>query len=217
MVVSRGSTRAASTSASAPTGRLTKKISRQLAPSISAPPSAGPIAGASSIGTPTSAITRPIRSGPAARARIVIPTGITSPPPRPCRTRKAISEPALQASPHSSEPTRKALTANMKVRRVPKRSLAQPASPITEASAIRYAVLTHWIVASRESKATASRSIATLTIVESRIVIAAPHTTTAAAASTGRPSSRIPPNMVACGRSGSPPRRSDPLNDRSGA
>ena len=51
---------------------------------------------------------------------------------------------------------------------------------------------THWIVESRASKTTASRSIATLTIVESRIVITAPQTTTAAAASTGRPSSRIP-------------------------
>ena len=46
-------------------------------------------------------------------------------------------------------------------------------------------------------KPTASRSMATFTIVESRIVIAAPQTTTAAAASTGRPRSRIPPPILA--------------------
>ena len=65
----------------------------------------------------------------------------------------------------------------MNTRRVPKRSTAQPASGITAASASRYAVETHWIVDSRESNATASRSIATLTIVESRIVITAPQIT----------------------------------------
>ena len=92
----------------------------------------------------------------------------------------------------------------MNTRRVPKRSTAQPASGIADASASRYAVETHWIVDSRASKTTASRSIATLTIVESRIVITAPQTTTAAAASTGRPSSRItvpdPCLHVRCGQ-----------------
>ena len=114
-----------------------KKISRHDALSISAPPTIGPIAGASSIGTPTIAITRPIRSCPAARARIVMPTGITSPPPRPCRTRNAISDPADHASPHSSDPPANAATADMNTRRVPKRSTAQPASGITAASASR--------------------------------------------------------------------------------
>ena len=32
------------------------------------------------------------RSGPAARVMIVMPSGISMPPPRPCRTRKAISD-----------------------------------------------------------------------------------------------------------------------------
>ena len=182
-----------------------RKISRQDPESSSAPPTTGPSAGASSIGTPTSAITRPIRSGPAACARIVIPTGITIPPPRPCRTRNAISEPADHASPHSSDPTAKAATAAMNTRRVPKRSTAQPASGITAAIASRYAVETHWIADSRASNSSPSRSIATLTIVESRIVITAPQTTTAAAASTGRPRSRITaPQPARRGRRTSP-------------
>ena len=50
------------------------------------------------------AITRPTRCGPAARVRIVMPAGMSMPPPRPCSTRKAISDPADQASPDSTEP-----------------------------------------------------------------------------------------------------------------
>ena len=48
--------------------------------------------GAMSIGTPTTPITRPIRCGPAACVRIICPTGMIMPPPRPCRTRKAMSD-----------------------------------------------------------------------------------------------------------------------------
>ena len=59
--------------------------------SISQPPRIGPKIGPSSIGTPSTAITRPIRSGPAARVMIVMPSGISMPPPRPCSTRKAMS------------------------------------------------------------------------------------------------------------------------------
>ena len=66
-----------------------------------------------------------------------MPTGITIPPPRPCSTRNAISEPADHASPHSSDPPANAATAVMNTRRVPKRSTAQPASGITDASASR--------------------------------------------------------------------------------
>jgi hypothetical protein len=82
-------------------------------------------------------IARPIRSRPAARARIVMPTGITAPPPSPCRTRKAISEPADQAAPASAEPARKAVTALKKTRRAPNRSTAQPLTGIAAASASR--------------------------------------------------------------------------------
>jgi hypothetical protein len=37
---------------------------------------------------------------------MVITAGMIIPPPTPCRTRKAISEPALQASAQSIEPSR---------------------------------------------------------------------------------------------------------------
>ena len=125
-----------------------------------------------------------------------MPTGITSPPPSPCTARNAINAVADHARPHSSELAPNVATAAMNTRRVPNRSTAHPATGIMAASVSRYAVETHWIVASCASKATASRSIATFTIVESRIVIAAPQTTTAAAASTGRPRSRIPPRIL---------------------
>ena len=52
--------------------------------------------------------------------------------------------------------------------------------------------------------------MATFTIVESRIVIAAPQTTTAAAASTGRPRSRIPPHILAGSRHPRTARKSSP-------
>ena len=54
--------------------------------------------GPSSIGTPTTLITRPMRCGPAAWARVIIPIGMIIPPARPCRTRKAMSDSALHAS-----------------------------------------------------------------------------------------------------------------------
>ena len=83
-----GSTRSAATNATMPIGRLIRKIQCQLAAWISQPPRIGPPIGPSSIGTPSTAITRPTRSGPAARVMIVMPSGISMPPPRPCSTRK---------------------------------------------------------------------------------------------------------------------------------
>ena len=53
---------------------------------------------------PSTAITRPTRSGPAARVRIVMPSGISMPPPRPCSTRKATSISRLVAVAQSTEP-----------------------------------------------------------------------------------------------------------------
>ena len=70
----------------------------------------GPRIGPSSIGTPRMAINRPIRCGPAARVMIVMPSGISMPPPRPCSTRKPISAPMLQAVAQSTDPvTNKAI------------------------------------------------------------------------------------------------------------
>ena len=87
-----------------PIGRLIRKIQCQLSESISRPPRIGPKIGPSSIGTPSTAITRPIRSGPAARVRIVMPSGISMPPPSPCSTRKNVSISRVVAVAHSTDP-----------------------------------------------------------------------------------------------------------------
>jgi hypothetical protein len=93
--------------------------------------------GASSIGTPTTLITRPTRWGPAAWASVIIPIGMIIPPASPCRTRKAISDSALHAAPQSALVATNALTIVIHTRRGPKRSAAQPVSGITLASASR--------------------------------------------------------------------------------
>ncbi len=95
----------AATRATAPIGTLIKKIQCQLAASINHPPRIGPLIGPSNIGTPRTAMTRPIRSGPAARVMIVIPSGMSMPPPRPCNTRNAMSVVMSQAKLHSTDPS----------------------------------------------------------------------------------------------------------------
>ncbi len=91
--------------ATIPIGTLIRKIQRQERSSTSQPPRIGPTSGATSIGTPRMPITRPIRCGPAFLVMIVITDGMIMPPPTPCRTRKAISESALQAAAQSAEPS----------------------------------------------------------------------------------------------------------------
>ncbi len=90
-----------------------RKIQCQLAMSMSQPPRIGPKIGPSSIGTPSTAITRPTRSGPAARVMIVMPTGISMPPPSPWSTRNATSSSMLVAVAHSTEPAVNSSTASM--------------------------------------------------------------------------------------------------------
>ena len=110
---SRGSTIAAYTTARMPIGTLIRKIQCQLATSISQPPMIGPKIGPSSMGTPSTAITRPSRSGPAARVMIVMPSGISMPPPRPCRMRKPTSISRLCAVAQAAEPSVNSTTARM--------------------------------------------------------------------------------------------------------
>ena len=88
-----------------PIGTLMKKIQRQEALSTSQPPRIGPRIGASSIGTPSTPITRPILCGPAFLVMIVMTAGMIMPPPRPCSTRKTIIDSALQDSPAATEPS----------------------------------------------------------------------------------------------------------------
>ncbi len=123
-----------STNARIPIGTLMKKIHRHETSSTSQPPRIGPTIGATSIGTPSTPMIRPMRCGPALRVVIVITAGMIIPPPRPWRTRKTISDSALQARPERTEPTVNR-TSEVRYRRlVPKRSAAQPVAGITAAS-----------------------------------------------------------------------------------
>ena len=47
---------------------------------------------------------RPIRAGPAALVMIVMPSGMSMPPPRPWITRNAMSASIVDAMAHSTEP-----------------------------------------------------------------------------------------------------------------
>ena len=59
------------------------------------------------------------------------------PPPKPCRTRKKISDSADHASPQSALPRPNSATEIIQIRFEPKRSDIQPVSGITVASASR--------------------------------------------------------------------------------
>ena len=59
------------------------------------------------------------------------------PPPMPCRTRKKISDSADHASPHSALPMPNSATETIQIFFEPKRSVIQPVSGITIASASR--------------------------------------------------------------------------------
>ena len=97
----------------------------------------GPRIGPSTMGTPMMLMTRPMRCGPAARARIDWPTGSSMPPPMPWRTRNAMSELADQATPHRHEPTMKRLSEVIQTDFAPKRSTAHPVMGMTTARASR--------------------------------------------------------------------------------
>jgi hypothetical protein len=124
-------------------------------------------------------MTRPSRFGPAACARIVWASGRISPPPAPCRTRKKIRLPTDHAMPHSAEPPRNSASETIHMRLIPNRPADHPVSGMTIDSASMYPVVTHWIVDSDVCRRPPSVSIATLTIVVSRIDMMAPSTTTA--------------------------------------
>jgi len=84
---------------------------------------------------PRIAIRRPIRFGPAALVMIVMPSGMSIPPPSPWRTRNAMSISMDDAAAQSAEPAVKSTRASMYSRLVPNRSAAQPVSGMTVASA----------------------------------------------------------------------------------
>ena len=89
------------------------------------------------MGTPMMLMTRPMRCGPAARARIDCPTGSSMPPPTPCNTRNKMSELADQAKPQRLEPITNSVIEVIQIRLAPKRSTAQPLTGVTRARASR--------------------------------------------------------------------------------
>ncbi len=107
-------------------GRFTRKIQRQPTVSVRSPPSTGPDAGASTVGMVRMADARARCSGGKARNSSVIPTGVSMPPPIPCRIRNATSWPIERDSEHSTDAVMNMTRAKMKVRLVPKRSPTQP-------------------------------------------------------------------------------------------
>ena len=84
---------------------------------------------------PRIAMRRPMRSGPAARVMIVMPSGMSMPPPRPWTTRAPMSMPIDGAKAHRTEPATKKAMAMRYRRLVPKRSAAHPVSGMTVARA----------------------------------------------------------------------------------
>lgn len=77
------------------------------------PPKVGATTGASTVATPTTAMTRPIRLGPAASAIIICPIGPIMPPPTPWTTRNTTRTVIEWARPHSAEPAVKSTRAAM--------------------------------------------------------------------------------------------------------
>ncbi len=84
-------------SATMPIGTLIRKIQCQLNEVTSQPPSVGPIAGATIAAMPHTAIARPCWRRGNISNTIVMPTGMSAPPPSPCRTRHRISTPSVGA------------------------------------------------------------------------------------------------------------------------
>src|SRR3984957_19515015 len=142
------------------------------------PPMTGPMIGPRTNGTPMMLMTRPMRCGPAARAKIDWPTGSSMPPPMPWITRKAMSELAHEATPHRREPMMKRVSEVIQTNLAPKRSTAHPVTGMTMDSASRYPVATHWMVVTETWKSRPRVARATATMVVSRIDMIDPRTTT---------------------------------------
>jgi len=113
-----------------------------------------------------------VRALPAGRGDASAPAsasevGSSSPPPKPCTTRKAISDSTDQASAASAEPAMKSSRPARKTRRPPKRAIAQPSSGSIAAAASRYATVIQTTVDSCASKLVASGCRAAATTVPS--------------------------------------------------
>ncbi|KQP05008.1 hypothetical protein ASF45_10715 [Pseudorhodoferax sp. Leaf265] len=83
------------------------------------PPSGGPSTGANSTGQVSSAVMAMRSSVREPRSAMARPSGSSSPPPRPCSARAAMSWPGVCASPHTSEASVNTPTATRNSRRMP--------------------------------------------------------------------------------------------------
>ena len=129
-----GMKRSAANTPSTPTGRLIRKTQCQLAISTSQPPSGGPTRGPSKPGIVTKASTLSNSARGNARRIVRRPTGSSSAPPTPCRTRAAISHGSDGDSAHSSEPRLNSTIAQRNARWVPNRSASQPDAGMNKAT-----------------------------------------------------------------------------------
>ncbi len=131
-----------SSTAAVPIGTFTKNSQCQERCSVSSPPSGGPSAGISAVGT-ISTLASFIRScGGNARNSSVIPTGVNSPPARPCTALATTSVSRSGARPQTAEAIVNAVSAPRNTRFVPNRSPSHPATGNPTASATRKAVST---------------------------------------------------------------------------
>ena len=108
-------------------------------------------------------------------------TGLKMPAQRPCTARAAMSNPRVGASAAAREATLKAPNETRKTGFAPSRFEIHPAAGIDTHTASRLAVTTHWMLPPAPSDAPICGS-AIPTIVESRVTINVPISTTPRAA-----------------------------------
>lgn len=107
------------------TGRLAKKTPRQLNVSTSSPPAAGEQAGASRPTSITAADSFARSCGWKSCQVRDCPTGISNPPPIPCRARQKIRLPSESLSPQASAVALNSVSESIKSRRAPQRCVNQ--------------------------------------------------------------------------------------------
>ena len=140
----------------------------------------GPSAGASTAGTKSTALALARSAGGKARKSMAVPTGVSMPPPTPCRMRNVMSCPTLCDRPQSADAAVKANSAKRKVFLVPKRSPTQPDAGIHTASDRRYPSTTHSTVDAVVCRSLTNDGMATLMMVVSMMSMNNPVTKIAA-------------------------------------
>ncbi len=88
-----------------PMGRLIMKMERQPKTLVSQPPKVGPKAGPMMTPMPQYPRALPRSLGGKTSEIMVMPTGVSAPPPRACSTRAKMSTGRFHATPQSSDPT----------------------------------------------------------------------------------------------------------------